>query len=103
MITIAMLSSYVKASETDKEFVSSCLDAAEAMITEYIGTGTVPEQVRDQAVLQVASNIFLRRSGRRDITGFTTPDAAVLTQRPALDPLTPARPLLRPYLGVGIA
>lgn len=103
MISVQDLSKYVKASQNDTEFVKSCLNSAEHMIDKYIGPASVPEEVRDQAVLQTGANLFLRRAGRRDITGFTTPEAAVMTQRPALDPLTPARPLLRPYLGVGIA
>lgn len=103
MLSVEDLKRYVKASDKDDEFVRSCLDAATDMISSHIGTASVPEEVRDQAILQTAANLFLRRTGRRDVTGFTTPDAMPLTQRPALDPLTPARPLLKPYLGVGIA
>lgn len=103
MATIEELAAYVQAAPEDTEYVQQCLDAAEDIISRHVGAHKVPAQVRDTAVLEVAANLYQRRTSRRDITHFGDANGLAPMSRPALDPLTPARPILAPWLGVGIA
>lgn len=95
---------YVRADPTDREFVTECAATASSLVGERVGENTrVPAEVRAQAVLEVGANLFQRRLNRQGQPSFTDPDFMQSPHRPALDPMTPAWPLLRPYLEPGIA
>ncbi|WP_165544504.1 hypothetical protein [Schaalia vaccimaxillae] len=64
----------------------------------------MPDEIRRAATLEVGANLFNRRASSRDSATGVDADTAPAFFRPALDPLTPAWPLLAPYLrGTGIA
>ncbi|MCI7551645.1 MAG: hypothetical protein PUK40_02120 [Actinomycetaceae bacterium] len=74
-------------------------DAAR-LVTDYIGTATVPEEVAELAGLQVARELHTQMQAPGGIySGFA--DGAPV--RLARDPLKPAYPLLASYVGGGFA
>lgn len=97
------LSDYVRADPRDEAFVQECADTASQLVGERVGAADVPAQVRSQAVLEVGANLYQRRLNRQGAPSFTDPEMMASPHRPALDPMTPAWPLLRPYLEPGIA
>jgi hypothetical protein len=97
------LASYVHAAAGDAEFVAQCARSARARVAKEIGTATVPTDIAAQAVLEVGANLWARRLNARDQAAPGDTDTTPAFFRPALDPMTPARALLRPWLGVGIA
>ncbi|SDU08335.1 hypothetical protein [Schaalia radingae] len=103
MTTWQDLQQYVAAPASDQAFLELCTAQAESMVSRLVRRREVPQAARDAAQLEVAANLYQRRTARRDITNFSDGTAMPLQIRPALDPLTPARPILAPYLGVGIA
>lgn len=106
MITIdeatSALSTYVNAPQGD-EYVAQCAQVAHDLITRYIGAHPVPTSVVQQALNEVGANLYQRRSHDRDTSNGVDIDGAPAFFRPALDPLTPAYPIIRPYLSPGIA
>lgn len=107
---------YVNGSPSgDFEFASTCLVAAIALVARYCGeeeihlaqsdpalsSSGVPKSILRRAVLEVGSELFHRRQAPNGIAQFATDGGAPI--RVARDPMVAARPLLAPYLGVGIA
>lgn len=92
------LAAYVLADPADLDFVSSCLQTATQLVESKIGRASVPEGVKETAILEVGANLFHRRQSSRDSATGLDADTAPAFFRPALDPLTPAWPLLRPFL-----
>lgn len=98
------LADYVLADPSDNEWVSQCAVSAQALVDSKIGGVPVPDEIRRSAILEVGANLFNRRSSSRDSGTGVDADTSPAFFRPALDPLTPAWPILAPYLrGVGIA
>lgn len=95
-VTVAQLQDYVGSKETGT-FIQGCLDSALAMTQRFIGTTSVPSAVIDQAVLQVASELFHRRSAPNGISQFA--DLSGNPVRVARDPMVAAYDILRPYVG----
>lgn len=99
----ARLSAYVLADPTDREHVGQCARAAETLVNRAIGSQNVPEEVKMAAVLEVGANLFNRRASARDSATGIDADTSPAFFRPSLDPMTPAWPILRPYIqGTGI-
>lgn len=94
---------FTGAASSDLEYLSECLEAARARITCHVGDAAVPGPVLEQAIMQVAGNLWARRVGKQDLAAFSDGTLMANPARPALDPLTPARLMLAPWLGVGIA
>lgn len=97
------LAGYVLAAGRDAEFVNECKARAAQLVSDRIGDATVPEAVLSAAILEVGANLYQRRVSTIGTTGFGDPETMGNPMRPALDPLTPAWPMLRPYVGPGIA
>lgn len=97
------LKDYVRADDRDQSFVDECELTATELVDAHVGTHEVPETIYRSAVLEVGANLYNRRISRAGLAGFDTPDTMGNPYRPALDPLTPAYPILRPYLSAGIA
>ncbi|WP_428639688.1 hypothetical protein [Schaalia sp.] len=98
------LAAYVLADPSDSEHVGACAQAATLLVDQKIASVRVPEEIRQAAILEVAANLFNRRASARDSATAVDADTAPAFFRPALDPMTPAWPLLAPYLtGPGIA
>jgi len=97
------LAQYVGAPEGD-DYPAQCEQAARTLLSGLIGDQQVPDDVYQQALLEVGANLYQRREA---VTGTTAWDSEAVSStpwRPARDPLTPARGILAPYLGhVGIA
>lgn len=100
-VTAADLTAYVGAQPTDSEFVTACWSEAEALVSAYVGTATVPSEVLGRAVLEVGSELFHRRSAPNGVAQFATLDASPI--RIARDPMVGAYPLLNRYVGGGFA
>lgn len=99
----ARLAEYVQAPPEDAGFIDQCEKAATAIVTARTGGATIPEAVLAAATLEVAANLYNRRTSRRDLGVFGDAETAAPYQRPALDPFTPALPILRPYLPPPVA
>ena len=97
------LAQYVRAPERDMARVGELYDAALDMVERLTGDAAVPSTVREQAVLATGANLYARRTAQTDLSGYDNGLLQPMPQRPALDPLTPARSMLAPYLGPGIA
>lgn len=97
------LATYVRASSHDAAFVQETKERAAQLVSTKVGTVAVPESVLSAAILEVGANLFQRRVSMIGATGYGDPETSVPGMRPALDPITPAWPMLRPYLGPGLA
>lgn len=96
---------YVKGNTADEDFLTQCAQAATERVTEAVGSATVPPAVLKTAMLEVAANLWNRRQNTLDAANLGDgSDTTPAFFRPALDPMTPARAILRPYLTrVGLA
>lgn len=86
---------------TDQANVTDAVALARQLVTDKIGTRTVPEPVRDSAIVEVAADQYHRRTAHNGIAAVDSVD--VQPFRINRDPLIAAYPILRPYLGLGIA
>lgn len=118
-MTPERLASYVGNTQTDTantDFLSACvLEAAHvvaryaagevaATTTETTVTGTsVPDSVLDRAVLEVAADLYYRKSAPSGIAQYATDSGGTGAVRIARDPIRAAYDLLRPYLTGGFA
>lgn len=103
-ITPADLAAFVAAPTSDP-YLGACCDEAGEIVAAYAGKRRVlvPHSVYRRALLEVAADLYHRRSARNGIAGFEDSDITPAPVRINRDPLVPARPILRPWLGVGIA
>ena len=97
------LSAYVRASDRDREFIGECAERAAELVASRVGEQSVPASVLSAAQLEVGANLYQRRASAIGTTSYGDPETMGNPMRPALDPMTPAWPMLRPYLGPGIA
>lgn len=95
------LATYVGASGADESLLRDAWDQAEVMVTDYIGAVTVPPKILDLAIIQTGSELFARRSAPSGIAQYATGDMNPV--RLARDPMTGTYPMLRRYVGRGIA
>lgn len=96
------LRQYVKATAHDL-FADECQATAEQLVNDHIGTvAGVPAEVRWAAVLEVGADLWNRRTARNGVITVGAEERAQAV-RVSRDPLAAARPILRPYLGPGIA
>lgn len=104
MISADRLADYVDAADGD-DYVSEVLDEAEALVSGYIGEAaapTIPDLVRDRAVLEAAAALYHRRQTKLGIIGLGNLDGQAQPVRTARDPLNAVRPILGPYIwGIG--
>ncbi|MGQ4576150.1 hypothetical protein ACUH93_07060 [Dermabacteraceae bacterium P7006] len=99
------LIAYLRADPTERDEVERVGAAAANLIDHKIGAagGRVPSAIRDQAIQAVAANLWEKRTSNATNAGLNSPDMLPSPRRPALDPLTLAWPILRPYIGGGLA
>lgn len=98
-----LLIAYTRADSREHSFVSSCAVQALQLVRDRIGGRDVPEAIEQAAALEVGANLYSRRMSAIGTPSYGDPELLGNPARPALDPLTPAYALLRPYLGPGIA
>lgn len=97
------LTAYVRASTKDRAFIAQCADRAVELVSSRVGEQQVPTSVLSAAHLEVGANLYQRRASAIGTTNYSDPETFGNPMRPALDPMTPAWPMLRPYLGPGLA
>lgn len=95
------LLAYVGAGPQDAEFAADKHAEALALVTAYVGTATVPPAVLDQAVLEVGSKLWARRSAPQGVAQYDTLGAAPAMA--AKDPMVTVYPTLNRFLGGGFA
>lgn len=98
-VTVTQLQDYVGTKETGA-FIEGVLASAELLVTQYVGTAAVPTTIRDQAVLQAASELFHRRSAPNGVAQFASMDGQPV--RIAKDPMNSVYPLLMPFVKPGL-
>lgn len=105
---ITALTAYVKpgassVSSADADFIESCADEAVALVNGFLRTDVdlVPASVLNRAHVEVASELYNRRSAPNGISQFAAPDGSAV--RVARDPLVAAYPLVRPFIRGGFA
>lgn len=86
-------------------FVVDCTNEAIDLVTAHADTrlDRVPAAVLRRAVVEVGADLFHRRAARNGVIAFDETEVSASPVRIGRDPLAAARPLLAPYLGVGIA
>lgn len=98
-VTLAEFQAYVGTDEDT--FPQECLTGGLALVDRYIGdTTSVPDAIKDQAVLIASSELFHRRSAPNGVAQFASFDGAPV--RVAKDPMNAVYPLLMPYTGFGV-
>jgi hypothetical protein len=98
-VTLAEFQAYVGTDETT--FPQECLTAGSALVSTYIGeVDTVPESLKDQAILITSSELFHRRSAPNGVAQFASFDGAPI--RVAKDPMNAVYPLLQRYVGYAV-
>lgn len=97
-----LLAAHVEDDPQDVTVIRAAAVAVEA-IDNLIGTGTVPPDVRIEAILRVGSSVYYRRTARNGIVSFGESGGEVTPMRVSKDDLSEARTLLRNWLGMGIA
>lgn len=83
-------------------FLTQCVQVAAQQVATYTATATVPETIRRRAVMEVAAELYHRKSAPNGIKSFADLDGASAV-RVARDAMVAARPLLAPYLGLAIS
>lgn len=100
-VTEAELGEYVSdPGESGKGYRVKCVARAGVLLAGYIGAVTVPEEIRDLALLEVAADIFHRKTTRNGVAGFGDMELAPI--RISRDPLAAAYPILDNYVVRGI-
>lgn len=102
-LPVVDLAAYVRANDRDTAFVDETAARAARIVADKIGDATVPVPVLSAAILEVGANLYQRRQSAIGTTSYGDPETMGNPMRPALDPFTPAWPLLRGYIGPGLA
>ena len=92
---------YLRCTGTDGE-LTPVYDAARLLVARYVGraAGLVPDEILTLAVHKVGSELWAARDAVGGIvTGYTDMGSGL---RLARDPMVAARPILAPYVGLGI-
>lgn len=102
MVTVDDLKDFVGASTSDEAFLTTCLATAFDLVDAYTASASasVPASVLDSAYLQVASEIYHRRSAPSGITQFASFDGAPM--RVARDPMASTYPMLQRFVLGGV-
>lgn len=94
---------YVRGTDRDAAFIATCEAAAKSLVDTLVGTVDVPDSAREKAELATGANLYARRASVTELHGYQNGLPQPIPARPALDPLLPARHILAPWLGPGIA
>lgn len=85
------------------EYLRSCVAEATLLVGSQVGNITIPQEVHDRAVMEVAAELYHRRSAPNGIKSFADGLDGATAIRVARDALVAARPLLAPYLPLAIS
>lgn len=84
-------------------FLKECAEQAATLIRDQVGTATVPAEILERAQIEVAAELYHRRSAPNGIKNFADGFDGTAAIRVARDALVAARPLLAPYLPLAIS
>ena len=102
MTTKEQLLDYVGGTQSDLDFVEQCLAQAIMLVNAYcVRTPEIPEEILDNAYLQVGSELFHRRNAPSGIAQFSSLDGTSPV-RVAKDPMTSVYPLLNRWVVGGV-
>jgi hypothetical protein len=96
------LSEYIGAMAENSRLVTSCWEQADALVTQYVGSVEVPQEILNGAKLSVGSELYHRHNAPSGITQFAVPGAESPV-RLARDPMTSVYPVLARWVGAGVA
>jgi hypothetical protein len=94
-VTVEQLQNYVGTKETGT-FIEGCLSSATLLVNNYIKNAAVPTNIKEQAILTAASELFHRRSAPNGVAQFASLDGSPV--RIAKDPMNAVYPLLMPFV-----
>jgi len=101
MVTDEDLLAYVGGTQKDLEYVGKCLVQAIMLVNAYcIRTPLIPQEILDNAYLQVGSELF-RRNAPSGIAQFSSLDGSQPV-RVAKDPMTSVYPILNRWVTNGV-
>lgn len=105
-VTVADLRTYFGAGAGDDPTITLNLATAKALVAKECKDGNgvtidVPVEIINQAVTEVAAELFNRKNAKNGVMQFASADGAAV--RIARDPMVAARPILQPFTGFGIA
>ena len=101
MLTIDTLMVFLGAPESDREFVGECLIQAQTLVSAYVASTDVPEDIIDLSTQQVASELYNRRNAPSGIAQFSSLDGQT-PFRVAKDPMTSVYAILGKWVNVGV-
>lgn len=85
------------------DYLRLCVAEATTLVGSQVGSSTIPQEVHDRAVMEVAAELYHRRSAPNGIKSFADGLDGASAIRVARDALVAARPLLAPYLPLAIS
>ena len=95
------LADYVKVAPVT-DYVRQCWDEAAALVGRHIGDADVPATIRTRATIEVGAELYNRQNAPSGVLNQATEFGGTPT-RVARDPMVAAYPLLRPWVGQGLA
>lgn len=98
-ITGPELRGYVNASTADDQVLTDLASTATTLVTDYIGSATVPADVVKSAELEVGAKLYARRNASLGASPDDSGGYAVPAPR---DPMVTAYPLLHRYMVAGL-
>ena len=101
MLTIDTLMVFLGAPESDREFVGECLIQAQTLVSAYVSTAVVPEDIINLSSQQVASELYNRRNAPSGIAQFSSLDGQT-PYRVAKDPMTSVYPILGRFVNQSV-
>ena len=102
MTTPEQLLDFVGGTQSDLDFCGKCLAQAIMLVNAYcVRTPEIPEEILDNAYLQVGSELFHRRNAPSGIAQFSSLDGTSPV-RVAKDPMTSVYPLLNRWVVNGV-
>ena len=102
MTTPEQLLDFVGGNQSDLEFAGKCVAQAIMLVNAYcVRTPEIPEEILDNAYLQVGSELFHRRNAPSGIAQFSSLDGTSPV-RVAKDPMTSVYPLLNRWVVNGV-
>ena len=87
---------FVNASSADTELVQTCWVQAQLLVNDFVGSQTVPSDIRERCYLACGSELFHARNAPNGISQYADMNGAPI--RIARDPMTPVYSLLSAYV-----
>ncbi len=93
---------YVTATgEGDERNAAAALTDARTLVENWIGSASIPDTAKDRAIVEVAAELFYRKSARGGVLDVAGADLQPF--RMARDPMKAAYPILKQFIPGGLA